>query len=38
MHVIHMANLEDAVSRALRGNKDDGVYSGPRQDQGSSVC
>lgn len=37
MHVIHMVNLDDDVSRALKGNKEDGVYSGPPQDQGSSV-
>lgn len=38
MHVIHMVNLDDDVSRALKGDKDDGVYSGPPQDQGPSVC
>lgn len=38
MRVIHMVSLGDDVSRALRGNRDDGVHSGPPQDQGSSVC
>lgn len=37
MRVTHMVNLGDDVSKALGGNKNDGVSFGPLQDQGSTV-
>lgn len=37
MRVTHMVNLGDDVSKALGGNKNDGVSFGPLRDQGSTV-